>query len=473
MSHSNTPSSKRAVVAFDRLHKSRGFFPTDRQRELCCAVATVPNPGLALVGYGGAMGGGKTRALAELALDAALIFPGNNILLARDTFTDLYTTTMGEFLRICTADPDLTVQRRSSPTHSLTVSSLQYSSEPSTIHFRHLSDWTGLGSQQYGTVLIDEAGEVAEEAAQMLLTRLRHPAQPQRWFVAASNPHPGWFERWFVQRELNKAELEHAGGQAVFIPAKIEDNPHLPDNYAEQQRALLPPDWVERFIEGRFDAFEGLVYPKFDPKRHLWDKRLPSFERYLGGLDFGAQTEQAHYTAGIVAGLTARYAVCGPNVLIRLAEFEDRGPGVTQRLEQWMLHCRRRFGSISWNADRSQSAWIDHLHRRGRDIRPSRGGPGSVHQGIGLVQERLSNDPPTSFYTPELVQFPRRMREYQWRDPRAANPQPRDRDDDLLDADRYCHELAQPRPQAPTTRIEFFHLPPLDRGRIASMRNQL
>ncbi len=472
MSLSNTPASKRLNRAFDRFHDARDFFPTDRQRELYSAVATVPNPGLALVGYGGAMGGGKTRALVELAIDAALFYPGNDILIGRDAYTNLATTTMREFDRHCPSE--LVVARRQSPTHSAALRMPHWpDGVVSTVHFRHLSDWTGLGSQQYGTVLIDEAGEVAEEAAQMLLTRLRHPAQPQRWFVAASNPHPGWFERWFVQRELNKAELEHAGGQARFIPAKIEDNPHLPDNYAEQQRALLPPDWVERFIEGRFDAFEGLVYPKFNPKLHLWDKRLPSFERYLGGLDFGAQTEQAHYTAGIVAGLTTRYAVCGPNVLIRLAEFEDRGPGVTQRLEQWMLQCRRRFGSISWNADRTQSAWIDHLHRRGRDIRPSRGGPGSVHQGIGLVQERLSSDPPTSFYTPELVQFPRRMREYQWRDPRAANPQPRDRDDDLLDADRYCHELAQPQLEPPTTRIEFFHLPPLDRGRIASMRNQL
>ncbi len=67
MNHSNTHAPERLNLAFSSSHDARRFFPTDRQRDLYSAVAAVPNPGLALVGYGGAMGGGKTRALAELA----------------------------------------------------------------------------------------------------------------------------------------------------------------------------------------------------------------------------------------------------------------------------------------------------------------------------------------------------------------------------------------------------------------------
>ena len=467
------------------VHSARGFFPTARQTELFKALNSAPNPGLALLGYGGAMGGGKTRAIVELAIDAALAYPGNNVLVARHNFTDLSATTMKEFFLVC--PPDLIRRRQQSPTNLVELAHPDWPDETtSTVNFRHLSDWTGLGSQQYGAVLIDEAGEVDEDAALMLLTRLRHSAQPQRWFAAASNPWPGWFEQWFVRRELPEQALREAQGRVAFIPAKVGDNPHLPPNYAQLQRALLPGNWVDRFIEGRFDAFLGRVYPHFDPKLHRWDAPLPHFFLFVGGLDFGGQSHDAHYTAGIVAGLfrfppprRERLGIPlphsprrrldppeprGPLSLIRLAEFEDRGPGVTQRLEQWQRNCARRFGRIHWAADRSQSAWIDHQRRQRINVVPANGGPDSVNWGISLVQDRLSSDPPTSYYLPSLTAFPKRMTDYQWRRSQTNPAHPRKKDDDLLDADRYMHELAQrARPWRPGTIPVI--TPP--RGRVA------
>ena len=453
------------------LHRQRGFFLTDRQRELYRALASVPEPGLALVGYGGAMGGGKSRAVVELAIDAALRYPGNNVLVARHHFTDLAGTTMSDFFRHCPSE--CIVARRSSPYHSVDIRHTEWADGiTSTVNFRHLTEWSGLGSQQYGAVLIDEAGEVAEEAARMLLTRLRHPAQTQRWFVAASNPWPGWFERWFARRELDEEALALADGRVIFIPARIEDNPHLPERYADQQRALHPGDWVERFIEGRFDAFAGQVYGRFDAKAHAWNGPLPTFSRYVGGLDFGGPSEDAHFTAGVVAGITDSRAACGPDVLIRLDEFEERGPDVIQRLEAWQRRCIRQlggqFGRIRWCADRSQSAWIDHQQRQGIDVVPSRGGEGSVNWGISLVQERLAADPPRSYYVPQMVRFPERMREYRWNLREGGEPKPVKRQDDLLDADRYLHELAQEKPEA-LPRIEVVHAP---RGRLAHWRGR-
>lgn len=429
------------------LHRQRGFFLTNRQRELYCALAGVPEPGLALVGYGGAMGGGKSRAIVELAIDAALRYPGNNVLVARHHFTDLAGTTMSDFFRHCPTE--CIAGRRSSPNHSVQIRHTEWpDGVTSTVNFRHLTDWSGLGSQQYGAVLIDEAGEVAEEAARMLLTRLRHRAQRRRWFAAASNPWPGWFERWFARRELDEDALELADGRLIFVPARIEDNPHLPARYADQQRALHPGDWVERFIEGRFDAFAGQVYGRFDLKLHAWSGPLPSFARYVGGLDFGAPSDDAHFTAGVVAGITDSRAPCGPDVLIRLDEFEERGPDVIQRLEAWQRRCVAQFGRIRWCADRSQSAWIDHQRRQRIAVVPSRGGEGSVNWGISLVQERLAADPPRSYYMPRMARFAERMREYRWALREGGEPKPVKRQDDLLDADRYLHELAQERPRA-------------------------
>ncbi|MDE2745068.1 MAG: phage terminase large subunit [Chloroflexota bacterium] len=488
------------------LHKHRKFSLTNRQEQLYDSLLSTSCPPdghdsgadrLTLLGYGGAMGGGKTRAIAELAIDAALAFPGNNVLVARHHLSDLSSTTMKEFFAHCPTE--LIDRRQQAPTQLVQLRLPEWpEGQTSTVNFRHLSDWRGLGSQQYGAVLIDEAGQVEEDAALMLLTRLRHPAQHQRWFVAASNPWPGWFQRWFVQRELPEDALRAAQGQVTFIPARIEDNPHLPENYAEVNHALMPPAWRERFIEGRFDALLGRVYPDFDPNMHRWEQPLPQFTYLIGGLDFGGQTESAHHTAAIVAGLVspsrppsgplsprerarvraaedfARYRGKSPNLaapqhpthpytLIRLAEFEDRGPGVIQRLEQWQQACQRRHGRIRWAADRSQSAWIDHQRRQGIDVVPASGAPGSILYGVNLVHERLASDPPRSFYLPELTQFPRRMSEYVWQSGDDPDPKPRKQNDDLIDADRYMHELLQQVPRPFRRRRVQIVQPPLGR----------
>ncbi len=429
-----------------------GFPPTLRQRQLWhTALCDPPQGGYALVGYGGAMGGGKTRALAELALECAHTYPGAKLLIARLRYTDLRTTTMGEFFAAC---PDsMIAAHHRTPPEQVVIQARGARGAPSTIHFRHLTDWTGLGSQQYGGVFIDEAGEVSEDAARMLVTRLRHPAQPLRMLVAASNPWPGWFERWFVRRQLPLDRLQEATARLAFVAAKIRDNPWLPGDYEALQRAVLPDDWSDRLIDGSFDSFVGLIYPSFDPLRHRWDEPLPPFARYVGGLDFGGLGPRDHFTAGIVAGLTDRRAWCGPDVLIRLYEFEERGPSAIERLERWMRECARALtgsprGPIHWRADRSQQAWINHAAHSGLRVTASGGGPGSVVAGIDLVLRRLGSfgsEPPSSYYVPDLARFPKRMAEYLWQppDPARGTPgRPLKQDDDLMDADRYMHEAA-------------------------------
>ena len=85
MTRTNLPNTHtgQQVAIFDLLHGERRFFPTARQRQLCEAILSAPYPenlhqrdgeqapvslfpdsvgdSLTLLGYGGAMGGGKGR----------------------------------------------------------------------------------------------------------------------------------------------------------------------------------------------------------------------------------------------------------------------------------------------------------------------------------------------------------------------------------------------------------------------------
>lgn len=88
-------------------------------------------------------------------------------------------------------------------------------------------------------------------------------------------------------------------------------------------------------------------------------------------------------------------------------------------------------------------------------IRPSQGGHGSVRWGIGLVANRLNVDAsgiPGSFYLPHMENFKDAMIRYRWPEWDELSPPPSTPlkvDDDLVDADRYMHELLPKQIGAP------------------------
>lgn len=440
------------------------FVPTVQQDKVWQILHDAAPGSLSVIGYGGAVGGGKTRCLAELAVDLAIEHPGNRILVGRRDLKDLKTTTMEEFDR-CNPVPRKYVKRNDGENWR----SIHLPGWPegvqSRIFFRELKDWLSLGSEEFGAVLLEEAGEVAEAAAKMLITRLRWRGTTKYAFVAASNPWPGWFERWFIDRSLPEDILALAGGSVHFIPAKISDNPHLPENYEALLRSFFhgDDDWLARMVEGRFDSFEGQVYRELGPHM-LWDRELPRFRRLVGGLDFGGANERAHKTAGVVAGLDY------DDNLIRLAHFEHSGPDVYDRLHEWMRHVEMLLGEgrnaqrVNWRADKTQMWGIDSANRAGFIVNPSHGGSDSVWLGIVQVRKRMKES--TSWYTSDLMQKPRiggrvlngdswydSMRRYRWQDQpdenKAVPGQPLKRDDDTADADRYMGEEADGFPVHP------------------------
>lgn len=442
------------------------FEPTTQQLLIWDAISQASDQSLVLVGYGGAAGGGKSRAIAELAVDLCLEWPGNRIVVGRKDFKDLRTTTMEEFE--LHTDPRLVFRRHGSE-HWVQIRDPEWpDGVVSTVHFKEMKDYLGLGSEQYGAVLLDEAGEIPKPSALMLLSRLRHPAATKWVFMAGSNPWPGWFEEWFVNKQLPQEVLEDIEASVTFIPAKIRDNPHLqpsPEAYERRLRALYPPDWVDRLVDGRFDAFEGQVYVDLSPQRHRWVGSLPPFVRIVGGLDFGGMNPHDHMSAGVVAGITGSGdRRVGANNLIRFAHFEDRGPKVYERQLSWMREVEVMLGRrVEWVADKSQSWGIELVQKQGFVVQPSHGGPGSVNAGIGLVARRFRDG--TSYYSSLLEQPPgrdaavrgaeswyTRMTRYRWKDEpgnpqQRIEPEPLKRDDDTADADRYMHEAADEWPQ--------------------------
>src|SRR3990167_7582229 len=143
-----------------------------KQREAMAIIRNTLPESYTLLGYGGGVGGGKTFYNAYAAWQLSIFLPGNRILVGRHELNKLETTTKEEFFRIV---PRAHILKTNESDNWVDI---RLSSWPegvkSRIYWRGLENWKSLGSESYGAVIIDEASpEVSEDAAKMLLTRLR------------------------------------------------------------------------------------------------------------------------------------------------------------------------------------------------------------------------------------------------------------------------------------------------------------
>ena len=218
--------------------------------------------------------------------------------------------------------------------------------------------------------------------------------------------------------------------------------------------------WLSK-VRGEFPTVPvGQVYKELNPSLQ-WVGELPVFGRLVGGLDFGGANDDAHMTAGVIAGVVAKNEegrqVAAAGSTIRFAHFEDAGPNVHADLLTWMRGWEAKMGRrVEWRADKSQMFGISMAQQQGFQIEPSHGGADSVWTGINLQRRRFADG--AGFFTEELTHAPlrpdgtaakghawyERMINYRWQqqpdEDRAVPGVPIKRDDDTCDADRYLEE---------------------------------
>jgi predicted phage terminase large subunit-like protein len=199
--------------------------------------------------YGGAAGGGKSDALLMAALQFADV-PGYAAILFRRTYADLSL-------------PGALMDRArawlgGSPARWADKEKTWHFPGGATLTFGYLdtaADRYRYQSSEFQFVGFDELTQFAEVDYLYLFSRLRRPAgSPLPLRVrAASNPG-GVGHAWVKRRFLSEAG-QRAG--RVFIPARLEDNPHL--DQGEYARALgnLDPFTRNQLLRGDWTEFQG------------------------------------------------------------------------------------------------------------------------------------------------------------------------------------------------------------------------
>lgn len=270
---------------------------TERQLSVKQIIESAPDGSTVIIGYGGAVGGGKTFLEAGLSAEFALDGRGQEVLVGRQDFVDLKDTTLRQFDRMTLGMP-----HRRKYDSSPTFRELRRNDKAAwgRVTFRGLEDWESLMSAEYGAIMVEEAHEVPLEAVLGLLSRLRHPAARVYVMLICFNPLGGWPERWFMKGELPKDVSEIEGLQVHFVPARMSDNPHLRAGYEEMLRAMYPDHLVQRLIEGLPGGVENAVYPHFLRDIHI--ASLPEDVRFVDGA-FGVDYGRVHKSAAVAVSV--------------------------------------------------------------------------------------------------------------------------------------------------------------------------
>jgi len=225
--------------------------------------------------YGGAAGGGKTRALIEEVL--AQIAEAENAgvkltaIMFRRTFPELEGSVIKEFLNIV---PSMGVNAVCKYNYSVHKAKFPKGSTLAFAFCSNENDVYKYQGSEFDLIAIDELTHFTEYQFKYLMSRLR-TVKPGIFanFIGASNPGNvghAWVKRLWVDRHLNPDE-ERESDEYDFVPAKIWDNKVLLENdpsYVDRLKAL-PDNQRRALLEGDWDLFEGQFFTDWNRKYHV------------------------------------------------------------------------------------------------------------------------------------------------------------------------------------------------------------
>lgn len=255
---------------------------------------------------GGGFANGKTAAAVVLKiLVVAKDYPGANILVARSTLPKLNDTIRKEFAKWC---PKSWIKSFPQPAKDSSTCKLKNGTE---INFRYIAQQgksnvettSNLLSATYDLIVVDqvEDPEIILKDYDDLMGRLRGstpyagddptmPVSGPRWIVLTCNPTGNWFYQSvvrplhqyqdslkrgtsFISKDLlcvrdpvtGEPILDDDGKPELLIDlfegSTYENSQNLPDDFIQLLESRYQGQMKERFLLGRWAAFEGLVYP--------------------------------------------------------------------------------------------------------------------------------------------------------------------------------------------------------------------
>ena len=144
-------------------------------------------------------------------------------------------------------------------------------------------------------VLLDEAALMPRSFVEQAIARCS-VAGSRLWF----NCNPEHPQHWFYREWILKAESRNA----LYLHFTMEDNPSLSEDVRKRYRTMFSGAFYSRFIEGKWTAATGLIYPfALDL---LCEVPKADFERYAVSIDYGTVNPTSMGLWGLLCGVWYR-----------------------------------------------------------------------------------------------------------------------------------------------------------------------
>lgn len=247
------------------------YTPTPKQRLFHASTADE-------VLFGGAAGGGKSKAIVMDALFRCLKYPKTHAYVFRRTYGELEDTVIREARDSIPEG----LGKYNAVRHEITLPN------GSVIHFRHCAhrmDMYNYKGVEIQWLYFDELTSFELEIYDFLKTRLR--AKKNLGVIpcvrSSSNPGDighGWVKKMFVDaapplQVFTREVVSSATGKKKifhlqYIPSLVTENPHIGEDYLFQLESK-PEALRNALLFGNWNAFEGQVFTEWtdDPAHYL------------------------------------------------------------------------------------------------------------------------------------------------------------------------------------------------------------
>ena len=259
--------------------------------------------------YGGAAGGGKSHAMRWDAIICCLKNPGCDAYLFRKSRTDLENT---HIKRIKQEIPDA-LGKYSENRNRFEFKNGSYLN---MMYAEHEKDVYKYDSVEFHWLGIDEAGHFTRDQLAYLKTRVRTGSwRPQEDIFPRMlySANPGGVSHTYLQNTFMKGRKEERivvwdddeeeevtcsvhpfidenGHPTLFIPASMDDNRYLDDDYENQFNDI--PEWKRKqLVDGDWDVIPGAFFSCWDARRHaIRPFRVPEYWTKFRAVDWGFST---------------------------------------------------------------------------------------------------------------------------------------------------------------------------------------
>lgn len=267
-------------------------------------------------------------------------------------------------------------------------------------------------------VLLDEVALMPRSFVEQALARCS--VEGSKFWFNCNPEHPF---HWFYCEWIKKADAKNM----LYLHFTMEDNPALSDEIRNRYKNLYSGAFYERFIEGKWVAADGLVYPMFDARRHI--RQISDdmcFSEYYLSCDYGTVNPFS-------LGLWGR----GDDGWYRINEYyhSSRDKGVQLTDEEYYTHLEELAGDRKITAlivDPSAASFIEVVRRHGKYTVIK--ADNDVLKGINRVCQALKNN--ELFFSPVCSDALREFTIYRW-DNDNRRDAPKKENDHAMDDIRY------------------------------------